>query len=345
MPASRVTLADVARRAGVSRTTASFVMSDRTDMRISDEARQRVLAVAEELGYRPNLTARGLRTTVTRTIGLISDTIATTQFAGEVIHGALDTALAHDHLLFVVETSDDPAVEQRLIEGMLDRQVDALVYATMYTRVATPPPALDGRRVVLLNSLDETFDGPRVLPDELAGGRNAAAALVRAGHTDGIYSIGGRHLIPATPDGAWAGRLRMQGAEEVLAEAGLELSGTVECAWEAADGYAAVSGLLETGIRPRALICLTDRLTLGVYQALQQAGLRIPEDVSVVSFDDSALASWLRPGLTSVALPHYELGKAAVDLLLNGDQSRAVHRIDMPIRTRQSVAPPAADRS
>lgn len=339
MPPVRITLADVARSAGVSRTTASFVLSGRTDMRISAESRQRVLDAASHLGYRPNLTARSLRTTVTRTIGLISDTIATTPFAGEVIHGALDAAFARDRLLFVVETSGDRVVERRLIEEMLDRQVDGVIYATMYTRPAQPPPSLrGGGPVVLLNCLDESFSGPKVLPDERGGGRSAALALVEAGHTDGMYALGGRHRTDNAPGGVYAGRLRMQGVDEVLGEAGLGLAGSVECAWEPEHGYDGVRHLLATGRRPRALICLNDRLALGAYQALQEYGLRIPEDVSIVSFDDSDLATWLRPQLTSVALPHYELGKAAVDLLLGNRLDREVHRIPMPIRLRASLA-------
>lgn len=339
MPDARITLADVARRAGVSRTTASFVLSGRTDMRISTAAQERVRTAAEELGYRPNLTARGLRAGVTGTIGVISDTIATTQFAGEVIHGALDTALKHDLLLFLAETGGDPAVEHRLVDEMLDRQVDAVLYAVMYTRQAPPPPNLRGFPVVLLNSLDPDFDGPRVLPDERGAGRSAARALVDAGYSEGIYSIGGRHKTDDAPDGVYAGQERMTGVEEVLAESGYEVAGAYECAWEPENGYAGVNSLLESGHRPRALVCLNDRLALGAYQALQERHLRVPDDVAVVSFDDSELASWLRPTLTSVALPHYDLGKAAVTLLAENRLERQVVQIPMPIRLRDSIVP------
>ncbi|MGH3451220.1 MAG: LacI family DNA-binding transcriptional regulator [Haloechinothrix sp.] len=338
MPSSRVTLADVAHNAGVSRTTASFVMSGRTDMRISADAQHRVLDAAAELGYRPNLTARGLRTSVTRTIGLISDTIATTQYAGEVIHGALDTALKHDRLLFIGETSGDPKLEARLIEEMLDRQVDGVIYAVTYTRQAHPPPSLLGLPVVLLNVIDDSFNGPTILPDELNGGRTAARALLEAGHSQGIYSIGGRHKTADAPDGVYAGRERMDGIEEVLGTAGVRLAGVAECAWEPEYGYAAVHDMLESGHRPRALICLNDRVALGAYQALQEKGLRIPEDVSVVSFDDSELARWLRPQLSSVALPHYELGEAAVTRLVENKLEHEVLLAPMPIRSRSSVA-------
>lgn len=305
-------------------------------MRISPDAQRRVHAAADELGYRPNQTARSLRTQVTRTLGLISDTIATTQFAGEVIHGALDTALERGYLLLVAETGGDPIAEKKLVDEMLDRQVDAVVYAMMFTKPGHPPDSLSGLPVVVLNGID-SFDGPRILPDEVGGGRTAARALVDAGHRDGIYAIGGRHRTPDAPDGVYAGRLRMQGVDEVLADVGTAIAGSYECAWEPEHGYAGMTSLLDDGHRPKALVCLNDRLALGVYQALGEHGLRVPDDVSVVSFDDSDLASWLRPSLTSVALPHYELGRTAVAILLDGTSEQRLITVPMPLRSRESI--------
>lgn len=331
MRPARVTLAEVARRAGVSRTTASFVLTGRTDMRISADARDRVLAAAEELGYRPNLTARGLRAGVTRTIGLISDTIATTPYAGEVIRGALDAALKHDRLLLVAETGGDPAVERRLAEEMLDRQVDAVLYGSMYTQRRDPPAILRDRPVVLLNCLTESLTAPSVIPDEYEAGRTAATSLLDAGHTHGSYVVG------ETPDTVFAARERIQGITDAMDDAGHSLAGTVDCRWWPEDSYRGVSELLKSGRSPRAVICMNDRTALGVYQAAHDHGLRIPADLAVVSFDDSDLASWLRPALTSVALPHYELGSLATTLLLENRLEPRAHRVPMPIRLRGSL--------
>jgi LacI family transcriptional regulator len=93
--------------------------------------------------------------------------------------------------------------------------------------------------------------------------------------------------------------------------------------------------------RPSALVCLNDRIALGAYQAIQQAGWRVPWDVSVVAFDDSVMAGWLQPGLSSVALPHYEMGRLATDLLIKGDRHPVVHHIGMMLRHRESIASPA----
>jgi LacI family transcriptional regulator len=342
MTARRVTLADVARRAGVSRTTASFVLSGRSDMRISAAAQARVLLAAQELAYRPNLTARGLRTSVTHTIGFVSDTVATTQYAGELIQGSLEAATARDHLLFIAETGGDPAVEARVLDGMADRQVDGLVYASLYARRIVPPALPRGRRLVLLNCVAPGSDVPSVLPDDEAAGAEVARAVLAAGHRDDVYVVGGHHHTDRTPDGALAGHDRMRGVFAAFAAAGARVAGVTECAWEPDEGYRAVTALLARGGRPAALICCNDRLALGAYQALREAGLEIPGDVAVASFDDSPLASWLRPQLTSARLPHHRMGQTAVELLLGPHPADpGPHRVPMDLALRGSLPAPA----
>ncbi|SDO84439.1 transcriptional regulator, LacI family [Klenkia soli] len=334
---SRVTLADVAARAGTSKTTAHYVLNGRDqEMRISEDARQRVLAAAGELGYRPNLMARGLRTDVTRTIALITDTVASGQFAGQLVYGSLEAAARHGHLLFVCETDDDPEIETRLVEELLDRRVDAFLLATSSTREVEIPPALEKSRLVLLNCRAPHTGVPSVRPDEVQAGHDAVQVLLDAGHRDGIWVVGeaGEHVV--------AGRERRAGMRRALTAAGVELAGRVECHWWPESAFEAVDAWLAAGTRPRALVCLNDRVAMGAYQALARHGLRIPDDVSVVSFDDSDLASWLQPQLTSIAIPHYELATRAVDLLLADPVAEfAEHRVPMPVRLRDSVAPPA----
>ena len=145
MGTGRITLADVARSAGVSQTAASFVLSGRREeMRISAAVEARVLRAVRETGYRPNIVSRSLRTGTSHTIGFISDTVATTPFAGHLIWGALDAAREKGHLLFIGETEGDPDLEQQLIEAMHDRGVDGIVLASMYTRkITVPKPLMD----------------------------------------------------------------------------------------------------------------------------------------------------------------------------------------------------------
>jgi LacI family transcriptional regulator len=234
-----------------------------------------------------------------------------------MIRGALDEAYEHSYGLLIVETDEDTAIGRAMIEGMLDRGVDGVIYAAVSTQPVALPRALRAWPVVLLNCLAEDPCPPMVVPDEFNAGRDAVRLLIEAGHDDGIYVVGGCHRTGRIPEGVYAGWERMRGIQRMMREAGLRLAGVCECAWHSPrHGYRTVRALLAAGHRPRALICCNDRLAMGAYQALGEAGQTVGEDVSVVSFDNSGLAGWLLPRLTSIALPHYELGRSAVRALL-----------------------------
>jgi LacI family transcriptional regulator len=331
---SRVTLQDVAERAGVSRTTASFVTTGRRDMGISARAEERVNKAARELGYRPSLLARGLRTNLFQTIGLISDVVATEPYAGDLIRGSLSTAIRQQHLMLIAESGGDSKLEEQLIHGMLDRGVDGFVYAALSTRRTVLSRSLHGHPVVLLNCLTAARGIPAVIPDDHGAGRAAAGILLAEGHRDSIYLVG---ETPAHVVGAAA---RISGVKAALSEAGVRLAGQLESLWWPEEAYAAVHALLASPARPTALICLNDRVAFGAYQAIGEAGLAIPQDLSVVSFDDSDLASWLRPALTSIAIPHFDMGRRAVELLLDRSGAGEVERMPMPVHHRASVGPP-----
>jgi len=312
-------------------------------MRISADVETRVLRAVQETGYRPNIVSRSLRTGTTQTIGFISDTVATTPFAGHLIWGALDAARDRGHLLFTGETEGDPELERQLIEAMHDRRVDGIVLASMYTRkVAVPKALLDGP-AVLLNALPTRRSTvPSVLPDEIEAGRTAARVLLDAGYTDGIYLLGAGPQENRVPKDSLAAVERLRGIKQALDAGSVRIAGAVACPdWQPELGYAATRQLLEKA-KPSALVCFNDRLSFGAYQALADAGLEVPADVSVVSFDDDVLASWVKPQLTTVALPHYELGRAAIELLLDAQQAhpggeQLIRRIPMPLRERESV--------
>ncbi|SDM35673.1 LacI family transcriptional regulator [Nonomuraea maritima] len=351
MSPRRVTMADVAKAAGVSRTTASLVLSGRgRELRISQDVEQRVLRAAHELEYRPNIVSVGLRTGTTRTIGFVSDTVATSRLAGDMIKGALEAARDRGFMLFIGETEGDAELERLLLQAMHDRQVDGLVLASMFTRTIEVPKAVTAVPAVLLNALPkQPTPLPAVLPDEVEAGRSAARVLLDAGHRDGVYLIGAGPGLHDVPSESVAAVERLVGIREALGAAGVEVAGARICPdWQPEYGLTATRDLLGTA-RPRALICFNDRIAMGAYQALDDFGLRVPADVSVVSFDDHPIASWMRPQLTTVALPHYELGRKAVDVLFaeigRSDTGRTgqVHRVPMPVRARESVKPPAGD--
>ncbi len=331
----RVRLRDVAQLAGVAPSTASAVLTGRhVEARIAAATQERVRTAAAALGYRPNLAARNLRSHTSRIVGLVSDAIAAEPYAGEMVRGAYASALTHDRLLVIAETDGSRPVEDDLVRGMVDRQIDGLVYGCLATRKVELSAAVRELPVVLLNCVADPLPGPAVVPDEVEGGREAAKGLLLAGHREGIYVVGRR------PRDVLAGRRRLRGIRTELAAAGCDLAGLVDCEWSPEGGRDAVARLLAR-TRPGALICLNDRIALGAYQSIQRAGLRVPWDVSVVAFDDSVMAGWLQPGLSSVALPHYEMGRLATDLLIKGERHPAVHHVGMLLRRRESIGAPA----
>ncbi len=341
----RVTLAEVARIAKVSQTTASFVLTGRREeMRISTQVEARVLAAVKETGYRPSAVSRSLRTGATNTIAFVSDTVATTPFAGHSIWGALDASRERGHLLVIAETEGDPELERELIEAMHDRNVYGIVLASMYTREITVPEGLLQGRSVLLNAVPSRHSPVRsVLPDEYEAGRTAARTLLSAGHTEGIYLVGADPKTNRYPKHSLAAIRRLEGIKEVMHEAGVQLAGGIGLSqWQPTEGFDATLKILKRRIAPHALICFNDRLSVGAYQALQTVGMSVPDDVSVVSFDDEPVASWLRPQLTSVALPHYELGRKAIEVLfdeaaVSEDESAKINFVSMPLRERDSI--------
>ncbi|MGZ4454659.1 MAG: LacI family DNA-binding transcriptional regulator [Nocardioides sp.] len=337
--ARKVTLADVAARAGVSATTASYILNGRSaEMRISTDAERRVREAVADLGYRPNRNARSLRTATTKTIGVITDFVASGMFSSRLIAGANAAARARDHLLVIGETEGDPEVERLLVEEMVDRQVDGILYVTRTTVRIPVPTHLPVGRTVLLNCSDVDGELPSVLPDEEEGGRTAARTLLAAGLREGVYVVG----EDPTPQ-AVAGIQRLAGIREEFTASGVALGGVLSCDWSVEDAYEAVHAWLGRGHRPRGLVCLNDRIAMGVYQALSAHGLAVPGDVSVISFDGSELATWLRPRVTSVELPFVEMGGLAVELLLDPARTPGTQSlVAMPLVPGASIGRAAA---
>jgi LacI family transcriptional regulator len=342
MNRSKVRIKDVAAAAGVSVTTVSHVLNDVDGKRVNAETRARVREAAERLGYAPNGLARGLRLRRSHTIGLLSDEIATTPFAGKIILGAQEVAKAHDLLLILMNTGGDPDLEMREARLLLQRQVDGVLYATMYHRTVTVPAVLSGAPVVLLNAVSADPAFASVVPDEVAGGWDAADVLIKAGHRS-LAFINNSDDIPAKHG-------RREGFLARAAEAGVDEAAIamVEACPDAAGGYVAAASLLRRTPRPTGVFCFNDQVAMGLYQAAAEAGLRIPDDVSVVGFDNLELvAAALRPALTTVALPHYQMGVWAATQMIDcigassGETSPVRHeRLRGPVVHRSSVAPP-----
>ena len=214
LPGKPPGIKDVARLASVSAATVSQVLNDVPGSRISVETRQRIHRAAAELGYVPNRLARGMRTGRSGMLGLISDTIATTPFAGSIVVGAQDAALKHGCTLVLVSTDGDPAVEQQSANALLKHQVDGFLYATMFHRRVDLPPALEQVPTVLLDAASDRAELPSVVPDEVGGAEAAVDELLAHGHRR-IGFITNEDDVPATHG-------RLKGYRNSLARAGID---------------------------------------------------------------------------------------------------------------------------
>lgn len=338
----------VAELAGVSVTTVSHVLNNTPHTRVSEDTRTRVRQAAKSLGYGPNRMAQALRTNRSGLIGFLSEEIATTPYAGRIILGAQDAARDHDLTLVIVNTEReaDGASHQADVQALMDRQVDAVLYATMYHRRVSLPPNLQALPAVLIDSTDRAGIVPAVVPDEVGGAVAAVSHLVEAGHRR-IGFLNNDDDVPAT-------LLRLSGYQQVLQthripfDASLVLSATSETL----PGYELAREMLGRSDRPTALFCYNDRMAMGAYRAATELGLEIPGDLSIVGFDNQELiAANLFPGLTTVALPHYEMGSWAVETLVHLLHGESEYRLladkptllECPLVIRASVGRPRAN--
>ncbi|NEM92303.1 substrate-binding domain-containing protein [Galbitalea soli] len=332
----RATQADVAALAGVSPTAVSLVLAGRTGTRLSDTVQSRVHAAAAELGYRPNLTARALSTQRSHAIGLVSDQASVSPEASALIRGALRGARAHRMTVLTAETEGDPEIQREATEALVDRGVDGLIFVASRSRVITLPEAAMRTRLVLLNARIAE-DRLAVLPDEHNGARSLVDLLAQAGHRDAVAVIGAG-APELEPDVTFTVKRRLEGLWEGFAAHGITPFATVpEAEWELSTGYDGMRALLARETRPKVVICLNDRLAFGASRAIHDAGLRIPEDVSIASFDDDVIAEYVQPQLTTVSLPYVRMGELAVELLMNDDSAPGEHLVDMPVHVRRSV--------
>jgi LacI family transcriptional regulator len=335
----RVGIHDVARAAGVSPTTVSHALNGRGQ--VSAETRSRVERAATELGYSPNRIASALRRQRTGVIGFVSDEIATTPFAGRILLGAQDASAELGTLLMVVNSNGDAEVERAQIGALLAQRVDAIVYASMSHRRSVVPTLLAAVPTVLVNTFDPESEVVSVVPDEEGIGYTAAQRMLEAGHRSIV------HLSIEQPGPAVEGRQR--GYEKALTEAGAEAPVVrVPGRANAAAGRAALRLAVAAHPDLTGVVCFNDLMAMGVYQVASiELDLPIPERLSVIGVDNlETVAAQLQPGLTTVALPHYEMGRwgLARAAALAADRAVPVEQtlLPGPLVERDSVGPAAA---
>lgn len=330
---------DVAAAAGVSQATVSLVLNAKSGSRFSEETRQRVQEAVQQLGYRTNAHAKTLRDGVAGIIGFLGDAVATTPFAGKIIEGAQERAWEDGLLLLTMNTGGNKALEAASLDSMLSYKVAGVVYAAMYHRMLDVPEALHSVPSVVLNSQDREGRLPSVAPDEVLGGYTATRRLIEAGHQRiGLINI------ESLESGLPAAVGRFEGYTKAMTEAGLPVNkelvrfGT----GNERDGFNYATELLTAQRPPTAVFCANDRTAWGAYQAASELRISIPGDVSIIGFDNQeTLAQHLRPGLTTLELPFIEMGRRAVELILQGPEPDGQPEfMSCPLIERNSVTHP-----
>jgi len=292
-----------------------------------------------ELNYQPNAVARNLRSQRTHTIGFVSDDIATTPFAGQMIQGAQEMAWEHEKLILLVNTGGNQRLQHDAVEALLERQVEGIIFATMYHHVVETPAAVHEVPTVLLDCFVTDRSLPSFVPDEVAGGRSATQLLIDRGHR----RIGFLQNVDRIP----AALGRLQGYHDALSANGLafDQSLVVGDNSDQRGGYNAARSLLARPDRPTAIFCFNDRMAMGAYFAASDLGVTIPDELAVVGFDNQeTIAPWLRPALTTMQLPHYALGQGAAACLINiiANSGKATsapiqHKLPCPLIDRASA--------
>jgi LacI family transcriptional regulator len=326
MPA---TIADVARRAGVSTATVSRVLAGVG--RARPETLARVRDAARELGYRPSSVAQSLKFRTTRTFGLIITDIEN-PFFPQLVRAVEDAALAEGYAVFLCNAADDVDREAGYLDLLVDRRVDGVVIAAS---------SLGGRHrewlagapipVVLVNCSAPGVQLPSISSDNRAGGRLALEHLLGLGHRRvGHITATTRHTD--APD-------RLQGARDALAGVGLEAETLSVATGDAGvgGGEHAAGELLDQALGLTAIFAYNDLTAIGAMRAVRARGLRVPQDVSIVGFDDIDLASFVDPPLTTVAQSTGAMGRWAVERLIEGLAAPRLAAADIPDKGKPSA--------
>jgi LacI family transcriptional regulator len=331
----------IAKMARVSLGTVSHVLNDSAGVR--EPMRKRVLEAVQAAGYQPSQLARGLRRDKTNMIGMIIPDI-TNPFFPAVVRGAEDVAFSNGYRLILCNTDNDHSKElvhlnelrTYLPAGLIvipSNFSDLTAQAESYRRAGTG--------VVCIDRLPKNWSGDSVTADNEAGACNATRSLLQMGHTKLATITGPLHLTNA--------RERLNGFKRAMREAKLHLAPEYvqETTFDKQGGHSKTLILLRLIPRPTAIFAGNDMIALGALLAIREAGLRCPEDISLMGFDDLDLAETTDPSLSSVSQSGYQLGTTAARILLDrleGDKGPAKHIVlETSLKLRHSVASPAVE--
>jgi LacI family transcriptional regulator len=333
------TIKDVAKEAGVSVGTVSHVLSGAAHVR--PELRERVYETMARLDYHPNYVARSLKSKNTKTLGMVISDI-TNPFFPLVVRGAEDYALRHGYLLITFNTDDRVERERQVLSVLRSRRVDGVLL------VVAPTPDGDvshirsiieaGIPIVCLDRIPEGMTLDSVSVDNIKGAQVCVRHLLHQGHKR-IGIITGSLTLQTARD-------RLEGYRLALREASIEPEPALiaEGDFRQTSGYRLTKNLLLQYRRPTAVFACNGMMTIGAIQALEETGLRCPEDVAIASFDDLPLADVFHPRLTAVAQPAYEIGQKGTEVLIERLQRKLTSRkrvniqLEPELKIRESTA-------
>lgn len=336
------TQTDVAQRAGVSRATVSYVINGLTDGKIpiSDETRKRVLDAIEELGYEPDARAQALSSGKTNTVALIIPDLRNPHFS-EFATGVEEAARAADYHFLLSSTtliSDEYAVD--VFKDLVRRRFDGLILASHFILKSKEAQSILARihkRGLPIVEFSEINNVDTISADYSEATKEVVSYLVSLGHRriGFVYGVGDYHL----------GLDRLEPYQESLRAAGItpDPDLIVECGPTIEDGYQGALELLKLQNRPTAIISVNDLLAIGTMRAAGDLGLQIPNDLSVIGYDDIPMANYLLPRLTTVTKDAFTAGKTAFEMLMARLQNPALPRqfIQLPAKliVRESTGP------
>jgi LacI family transcriptional regulator len=341
MPA-RSSLADVARRAGVSLSTASRVVSD-NGYPVAEETRRRVLAAVRELNYSPSVLARALVTKRTHIVGVIVGDVEDPYFA-EIVRGVEDVARRAGYLVIVCNADRDPSTELGYLQTLLDYRVDGVILAGggVISETYRPPllqvvSRLEQQGTVVVALAEVLAPVPCITIDN----RGAAAEITRH-----VVGLGHRRIgVIAGPSNITTARSRLQGVRDVLGPDGLPPELVADGGFTVTGGERAADELFARGPRPTALIAVNDQMAVGALTAAHRRGLDVPGDLTIVGFGDTIAARQAWPPLTTVSVPRHTIGSTAMGALLDqlgGGRAVTGRVLECALVVRGSSGPPAA---
>lgn len=336
-----VTLEEIAKATGFSVPTVSRALTN-SAYPVSPVTRQRIVEAAQAMGYKPNISARSLRTDQTNTIGIIVDDILS-PFVPPMVRGIQDYLKDFDYLSLVVNCEWDPKLEQEAIATLVSRPVDGLIFAE-YSHVAVNASLeQSGKPYVFVHRLFGSPVKNSVVPDDHYGAALAVKHLVGLGHRRIAYING--------PEGWHSAQRRLAGYQDELAAQGLACDPALiqPGDWEVGGGYQGARNLLNLTERPTAIFAANDLMALGAIYAIQDAGLSVPNDLAVVGYDNRDFTKISRPRITTVSMPVYEMGRSAAELLLkqiaNGRAEVAEIKIRGQLFVRETCGADEAQRT